>query len=46
MTGNGWEALLEVREGSEGPPKSLGGVGRLFRMSGKGWEALLEVQER
>ena len=42
---SGWEALLECQEGSEGPPRVSGGVGRPSWRAGKGWEAFLDGQE-
>ena len=39
------DSCLEVRQGSEGPSGSPGGVGRPFWMSGLGWEAIPEVLE-
>ena len=46
MSRRGWEALPEVRVGSEGPPESPGRVERLSWISGKGWKALTEVRDR
>ena len=45
MSGNGREALPEVREWSGGLPKGLEVVGRPSRRSGSGREALQEVQQ-
>ena len=45
MFWSGWEALAEVRERSEGPPKCLAVVGRHSRMSGSGRETFRDVLE-
>ena len=45
MSVSGREALLDIREFSEGPPGYPGVVERLSWMSGSGWEALPDDQE-
>ena len=45
MSGNGREALPDVREWSGGPPGCPGVVGMPSRMSRSGWEALPENRE-
>ena len=53
MSGNGWEALSDVREWSGDHPVRLGDppgcpevIGKPFRISGSSREALLNVRER
>ena len=41
----GWEAHPDFREGSAGPPKGVGDVGRLTGRSGMGQESYPEVWE-
>ena len=45
MSGSVRDALLDVKECSEGPPRCPGVVGRTSRMSGSGREALPDVRE-
>ena len=45
MFGSGWEALLDVREWSEGSLECPGVFGSPYRMTGCGWEAFLDVRE-
>ena len=42
MSGNGWKAIMDVREWSGSPSGCSGVVGSPFRMSGSGWETLLD----
>ena len=42
----GWEAQLDGREGSGGPPGALGGVGRPSWWDGRGGESLQECRVR
>ena len=40
--GRGQEAILKGREGSRGPPRGPGGVGRPFQRDGSHWEDPVE----
>ena len=45
MSGNGWKAILDVREWSGSPSGCPGLVGRPSRMFGSGCVALPDVRE-